>query len=780
MYEEAWLACRLIAARRRPGRAGPLLPAVAAAPLDPAAAVGGRVRRRAAPSQAAFTAQWRRYLTRRSSDEPHPDRHQRLPAAAGRHPVLRVRARAPASRPARSWCTPPTTPGAAEFDAAQPFPVVRHPTGLLVPTPAARRRIAAVPCASTAATAVWFGAAAPLGLLAPALRAAGARAAWWPRTHGHEVGLGDAAGRPAGAAPDRRPAATSSPTSASTPGAGSARRSGRTRRCASSRPGWTSRRSSPDVDGSAVRARYGLGDRPVVVCVSRLVPRKGQDVLIRALPAVRARGARTPRCCSSAAARTRPSCAGSPARAGRRRRRSCSPAAVAVRRAAGALRGRRRVRDAVPDPPRGLDVEGLGIVTSRPRRPACRWWPATPAARPDAVRRGRDRLRRRRPRRRPRWPTRLVAAAAATPSCAAGWARPGVPGSSSDWRWDAAGQRRLRRTCSQWLSDGGQSLPPRRARRSRRAHSVCTTLRLSFSDGVSWPPSSVQSSGRIVNLRIASALDDRLVGVVDRLSGSRRAGPASSTTSAIVVSAGLPACSSQRGQRLRVDGDQRGDERLLVADDQALADQPVRADPVLEHGRRDVLAAGGDDQLLLAAGDAHEAVVVDLADVAGVEPAVGVERLARWPRRCASSRRTPAATGNSSSPSSAIRTRRRRRPAGRPCRPRSASGTVDGDAGGGLGEPVALVDRDADAAEEVAEPGAQRRAAGDRRDAVAAERRPQLAVDQPVEQRVLQRAAARRRPAPVRSPRSSAIATASARSKIAPLPSACARCLAVL
>jgi phosphatidylinositol alpha-1,6-mannosyltransferase len=38
-----------------------------------------------------------------------------------------------------------------------------------------------------------------------------------------------------------------------------------------------------------MRVRYGLGDRPVVVCVSRLVPRKGQDMLIRALPAIRQR-----------------------------------------------------------------------------------------------------------------------------------------------------------------------------------------------------------------------------------------------------------------------------------------------------------------------------------------------------------------------------------------------------------------------------------------------------------------------------------------------------------
>jgi phosphatidylinositol alpha-1,6-mannosyltransferase len=43
---------------------------------------------------------------------------------------------------------------------------------------------------------------------------------------------------------------------------------------------------SPDVDGRPVRERYGLGDRPVVVCVSRLVERKGQDMLVRALPLI--------------------------------------------------------------------------------------------------------------------------------------------------------------------------------------------------------------------------------------------------------------------------------------------------------------------------------------------------------------------------------------------------------------------------------------------------------------------------------------------------------------
>src|SRR5262249_29976856 len=43
----------------------------------------------------------------------------------------------------------------------------------------------------------------------------------------------------------------------------------------------------PSVDGTPVRDRHGLADRPVIVCVSRLVPRKGQDTLVRALPLVR-------------------------------------------------------------------------------------------------------------------------------------------------------------------------------------------------------------------------------------------------------------------------------------------------------------------------------------------------------------------------------------------------------------------------------------------------------------------------------------------------------------
>lgn len=44
---------------------------------------------------------------------------------------------------------------------------------------------------------------------------------------------------------------------------------------------------TPDADGAAIRARHDLGNDPVVVCVGRLVPRKGQDVLVRVWPRVR-------------------------------------------------------------------------------------------------------------------------------------------------------------------------------------------------------------------------------------------------------------------------------------------------------------------------------------------------------------------------------------------------------------------------------------------------------------------------------------------------------------
>ena len=98
--------------------------------------------------------------------------------------------------------------------------------------------------------------------------------------------------------------------------------------------------------------------------------------------------------------------------------------------------------------------------------------------------------------------------------------------------------------------------------------------------------------------------------------------------------------------------------------------------------------------------------------------------------------------------------RRRRRPAPRAGqRPADGAdldgvGQVDGERRGGLGQAVALEHGQPDAAVEVAEPVAERGAAGDGVLAAAAEGVAQLAVDEPGEDRVLG-ADGQRRPAPV-------------------------------
>ena len=175
-------------------------------------------------------------------------------------------------------------PGAAAFDAGQPFPVIRHPTGLLLPTPSAGRRIAAA-LVKHRCTAVWFGAAAPLGLLAPRLRRAGAERIV-ASTHGHEVGW---AMLPVGRQAIRRIGLGSDVVTylAEYTRGRLARALGTATTLRRLAPGVDVEHFHPEVDGKAVRARYGLDDRAVIVCVSRLVPRKGQDVLIRALPSIR-------------------------------------------------------------------------------------------------------------------------------------------------------------------------------------------------------------------------------------------------------------------------------------------------------------------------------------------------------------------------------------------------------------------------------------------------------------------------------------------------------------
>ncbi|HEV7649658.1 MAG TPA: glycosyltransferase family 4 protein [Actinophytocola sp.] len=174
-----------------------------------------------------------------------------------------------------------------EFDAEQPFPVIRHDGGLMLPTPAVARRAREILRAEQCDT-VWFGAAAPLALLAPQLRAAGARRVI-ASTHGHEVGWSML---PVARQALRRIGSTTDVVTFVS-------KYTRSRFASAFGPmaaleylpsGVDTQQFQPNFAArKEIRARYGLGDRPTAVCVSRLWPRKGQDMLIKALPAIRNR-----------------------------------------------------------------------------------------------------------------------------------------------------------------------------------------------------------------------------------------------------------------------------------------------------------------------------------------------------------------------------------------------------------------------------------------------------------------------------------------------------------
>ncbi|MEU0075171.1 glycosyltransferase family 4 protein [Streptomyces sp. NPDC006332] len=173
----------------------------------------------------------------------------------------------------------------AAFDAEQPFTVVRDATTMLLPAPRVTRRAVGL-LREHGCGSVWFGAAAPLGLMAPALRRAGAERLV-ATTHGHEAGWAQlpAARQLLRRIGDSTDTVTylgeytrSRIATALTPDAAG--------RMTQLPPGVDEKTFHPGSGGDEVRARLGLTDRPVVVCVSRLVPRKGQDTLILAMPRI--------------------------------------------------------------------------------------------------------------------------------------------------------------------------------------------------------------------------------------------------------------------------------------------------------------------------------------------------------------------------------------------------------------------------------------------------------------------------------------------------------------
>ena len=177
-------------------------------------------------------------------------------------------------------------PGDRAYDAGLALQVHRDPLRVLLPTPAVAHRVARV-LRETGCDRVVFGASAPLGLLAPALRRAGA-----PRivalTHGHEVWwarlpvtrrllrrIGDSVDTMTYVSEWCRERIAP----ALSPDAGA--------RMARLSPGVDPARFFPGCGGARTRVRLGLAPTaPVVVCTARLVRRKGQDTLVSAWPEV--------------------------------------------------------------------------------------------------------------------------------------------------------------------------------------------------------------------------------------------------------------------------------------------------------------------------------------------------------------------------------------------------------------------------------------------------------------------------------------------------------------
>ena len=180
-------------------------------------------------------------------------------------------------------------PGDLAHDASLPFPVYRDPARMLLPTTAVARRTAEV-MRRHGCDRVLFGASAPLGLLAPALRKAGATRIV-ALTHGHEVWwatlpltrrllhrIGDSVDVLTYVSRwcRDRIAPALSPLAAE--------------RMLRLSPGVDPSRFHPGCGGDRVRRRLGIAaGAPVVVCTARLVRRKGQDMLIACWPKVLAK-----------------------------------------------------------------------------------------------------------------------------------------------------------------------------------------------------------------------------------------------------------------------------------------------------------------------------------------------------------------------------------------------------------------------------------------------------------------------------------------------------------
>lgn len=175
---------------------------------------------------------------------------------------------------------------AVAHDRGMDYEVIRWPRSVMLPTPATAQAMSELIRERDIHT-VWFGAAAPLALMAGQARAAGARRII-ASTHGHEVGWSML---PIARQMLRR---IGDEVDVLTYVSEYTRR--RFARAFGEHPEFRHLPSGVDVSGfrvatpeqrSEIRRRFGVpAQAPVIVCISRMVPRKGQDSLIAAMPQI--------------------------------------------------------------------------------------------------------------------------------------------------------------------------------------------------------------------------------------------------------------------------------------------------------------------------------------------------------------------------------------------------------------------------------------------------------------------------------------------------------------
>jgi phosphatidylinositol alpha-1,6-mannosyltransferase len=185
--------------------------------------------------------------------------------------------------PDRVMVLAPNWPDWREHDELAPFEIRRWPDRFMWPTAELERRVRTM-AAQHRADVVLFGQGLPLSLLGPGLARRGLP--YVVLTHGVEVWMARVPGsrrllaRALGRA--REITAVS-------------RYTARAIRAAVPAdvpltllpPAVDEDRFTPSADGRLVRERHGLDGQPIILCVSRLVARKGQDVLIRGMEFVR-------------------------------------------------------------------------------------------------------------------------------------------------------------------------------------------------------------------------------------------------------------------------------------------------------------------------------------------------------------------------------------------------------------------------------------------------------------------------------------------------------------